>query len=180
MFWNIYVVILIDLMLRGVKVTSFVNQAAYCWHHHCPAGLSHVAQTGKERISEVDSFRVVTLKTEVQKWLWQPDVSCCNLSPIYLKRIWELDFIYKVFQGEMSIFFEVIVSVILSKKCICACVLFRTVSEMELFHCTRFWIWRQIVYVTPAVRRHCMKHVTRREASVGCFNWVHDANCSIS
>jgi hypothetical protein len=31
---------------------------------------------------------------------------------------------------------EVIVSVILSKKCVCTCVLLRTVSEIELFHCT--------------------------------------------
>jgi hypothetical protein len=32
---------------------------------------------------------------------------------------------------------KVIGSVILSKKkCICTCVLFRTVSEIELFHCT--------------------------------------------
>jgi hypothetical protein len=30
----------------------------------------------------------------------------------------------------------VIISVILSKKCICTCVLLRTVSEIELFHCT--------------------------------------------
>jgi len=148
-------------MLRGVKVTSFAHQAAYCWHHHCPAGLSHVGQTGKERISKVDSFRVVTLKTEVQKWLWQQDVSCCksfrsshcelwpvpgpNLvtggmaccpnvtlcftwhhlpSLIYLKRIWELDFIYRVFQEEVLIFWEVIVSVVLSKKkCIITCVM---------------------------------------------------------
>jgi hypothetical protein len=40
-------------------------------------------------------------------------------------------------QEEMSIFREVIVSVILSKKVyICTCVQFRTVSEIELFHCT--------------------------------------------
>jgi hypothetical protein len=35
-----------------------------------------------------------------------------------------------------SIFWEVIVSALLSKKCICTCVLFRTVSEIQLFHCT--------------------------------------------
>jgi hypothetical protein len=39
-------------------------------------------------------------------------------------------------QEERSIFWEVIVSVILSKKCIRTCVLFRTVSEIELFHRT--------------------------------------------
>jgi hypothetical protein len=42
--------------------------------------------------------------------------------------------IYRVSQEERSIFCEVIVSVILSKKVyICICVLFRTVSEMELY-----------------------------------------------
>jgi hypothetical protein len=37
---------------------------------------------------------------------------------------------------ERSIFWEVTVSVIISKKCICTCVLFRTVSKIELFNCT--------------------------------------------
>jgi hypothetical protein len=37
-------------------------------------------------------------------------------------------------QEERSIFGEVIVSAILSKNCICTCVLFRTVSEIEIFH----------------------------------------------
>jgi hypothetical protein len=44
--------------------------------------------------------------------------------------------LYGVSQEEKSIFWEVTVSVILSKKYICTCVLFRTVSEIELFHCT--------------------------------------------
>jgi hypothetical protein len=44
--------------------------------------------------------------------------------------------IYRMSQEERSVFWEVIVSVILSKKCICTFVLFRTVSETELFHCT--------------------------------------------
>jgi hypothetical protein len=35
---------------------------------------------------------------------------------------------------ERSIFWEVIVSVILSKQFICTCVVFGTVSEIELFH----------------------------------------------
>jgi hypothetical protein len=40
-------------------------------------------------------------------------------------------------QEERSIFWEVTVSVILRKKnCICTCVLFRKVSEIDLFHCT--------------------------------------------
>jgi hypothetical protein len=41
-----------------------------------------------------------------------------------------------VSKEERSIVLEVIVSVILSKKCMCTCVLFRTVSEIELFHST--------------------------------------------
>jgi hypothetical protein len=41
--------------------------------------------------------------------------------------------LYRVSQEEMSIFWEVIVSVILSKSGVCTCVLFRTVSEIELF-----------------------------------------------
>jgi hypothetical protein len=41
----------------------------------------------------------------------------------------------KVPQEERSIFWKVIVSTILSKKCNCTCILFRTVSEIELFHC---------------------------------------------
>jgi hypothetical protein len=46
--------------------------------------------------------------------------------------------VYKVIQEERSILSEVIVSVILSKnkKCMCTCVLLRTVSEIEVFHCT--------------------------------------------
>jgi hypothetical protein len=43
---------------------------------------------------------------------------------------------YRVSQEERSIFWEVIVWLILSKKFICTCVLFRTVSDIELFHCT--------------------------------------------
>jgi hypothetical protein len=43
-------------------------------------------------------------------------------------------FAYRMSQEERSIFWEVIVSAILSKKCTCTHV--RTVSEIELFHCT--------------------------------------------
>jgi hypothetical protein len=41
--------------------------------------------------------------------------------------------LYTVSQEERSIFWEVTVSVIASKICICTCVLFRTVSEIEIF-----------------------------------------------
>jgi hypothetical protein len=48
--------------------------------------------------------------------------------------------LYRVPQVGKSIFWEVTVSVILSKNCICTCVLFRMVSEIQLFystvHCT--------------------------------------------
>ena len=42
---------------------------------------------------------------------------------------------YRVSQEEMAILWEVIVSVILDKY-ICTCVLFRTVSKIQLFQCT--------------------------------------------
>jgi hypothetical protein len=44
--------------------------------------------------------------------------------------------LYRMSQDERSIFREIIVSVIISRTCICTCVLFRTVSEIELFHGT--------------------------------------------
>jgi hypothetical protein len=47
---------------------------------------------------------------------------------------------------------EVVVSTILSKKCICTCVLFRTVSEIEPFNCT--------VHCTP-YRRAPRRALTR-------------------
>jgi hypothetical protein len=43
--------------------------------------------------------------------------------------------LYRMSQEERTIFCEVILSVVLSKK-LYTCVLFRTVSEIELFHCT--------------------------------------------
>jgi hypothetical protein len=45
-------------------------------------------------------------------------------------------YIYRVSQEGSLIFWEVTVSVILSKKCIGTCVLFQTVSEIGLFHST--------------------------------------------
>jgi hypothetical protein len=48
----------------------------------------------------------------------------------------QFDFIYRLSQEERLVFRKVIVSVILSKKRIYTCILFRTVSEVELFHCT--------------------------------------------
>jgi hypothetical protein len=62
--------------------------------------------------------------------------------------------IYIVFQEKRSIFWEVIVSVILSKNCICTCVLFRTVSEIEPFHCT----------VHCTLYRRATRHVLTRVA----------------
>jgi hypothetical protein len=44
--------------------------------------------------------------------------------------------LYRVSQEERSIFWNVTMSVILSKKYICACVLFRKASEIELVHFT--------------------------------------------
>jgi hypothetical protein len=42
--------------------------------------------------------------------------------------------IYRMSQEGRSIFWEVVVSVALRKKCTCTCVLLQTVSEIELFH----------------------------------------------
>jgi hypothetical protein len=42
----------------------------------------------------------------------------------------------QVSQEERSIFLDVTISVILSKNCICTCVLFGTVSGVEFFYCT--------------------------------------------
>jgi hypothetical protein len=44
--------------------------------------------------------------------------------------------IYRMSQEEKSVYWEVIASVILKKKCLCTCVLFRPVSVREIFHCT--------------------------------------------
>jgi hypothetical protein len=62
--------------------------------------------------------------------------------------------VHRVSQVERSIFWEVIVSVILNKKCICTCALFRTVSEIELFHCT----------VHCTLYRRATRHVPTRVA----------------
>jgi hypothetical protein len=64
------------------------------------------------------------------------------------------EWIYRMFQEERSIFWEVIVSNILSKNCICTCVLFRTVSVIELFHCT----------VHCTLYRRATRHVLTRVA----------------
>jgi hypothetical protein len=47
------------------------------------------------------------------------------------------------------------VSVILSKNCICTCVLFQMVSEIQLFHCT-------VLYCT--LYRRATLHVLKRVA----------------
>jgi hypothetical protein len=62
--------------------------------------------------------------------------------------------LYRVSQEESSIFWEVTVSAILSKKCTCTCVLFRTVSEIQLFHCT----------VHCTLHRRATRHVLTRVA----------------
>jgi hypothetical protein len=58
-----------------------------------------------------------------------------------------------VSQEGKSTFWEVIVSVILNNKCMCTCVLFRTVSGIELFHCTapKFLIRKGycVLFLTP-------------------------------
>jgi hypothetical protein len=83
--------------------------------------------------------------------------------------------IYRVSQEERSIFWEVIVSVILSKKLYRTCVLFRTVSEIEPFDCIVVWLGCPVLSFPPALLRHCLKHVNLCEASVGCCDcwWWH-------
>jgi len=76
--------------------------------------------------------------------------------------------IYRVSQEERSIFWEIIVLVILSKKK----TLYVHVTYSERFPSVSlysFWIWRPILSSPPAVLRHCLKHVTECEASVGHF-----------
>jgi hypothetical protein len=64
-----------------------------------------------------------------------------------------LGFIQNVLGGK-SIFWEVIVQGILSKKCKCTCILFRTVPEIVLFHCT----------VHRTLYRRATRHVLTRVA----------------
>jgi hypothetical protein len=59
--------------------------------------------------------------------------------------------IYRVSQEERSIFWEGIVLVIVIRSCICTCILFRTVSNIELFHYTVVWIWFPISSFPPDV-----------------------------
>jgi fucose 4-O-acetylase-like acetyltransferase len=49
----------------------------------------------------------------------------CGLQHVHIE-------VYRISQEEGSIFWEVIVSAILSKKYVCSCVLFQTVSKIEL------------------------------------------------
>jgi hypothetical protein len=69
-------------------------------------------------------------------------------------------------QEERSIFWDVIVIVILIKECIRTCVLFRTVSEIELVHCA----------VHCTLYRRATRHITRvlkcTDADGGIFETV--------
>jgi hypothetical protein len=100
--------------------------------------------------------------------------SSCHIFPVVLiiiavnsnneEKKWKLDlliWIYRMSQEKRPIFCGVIVSVILSKKVyiyiyiyIYTCVLFRTVSELELFHCT----------VHCTLYRRATRHVLTRVA----------------
>jgi hypothetical protein len=90
----------------------------------------------------------------------------------YLRRLWVAG-LYRMSQEEISIFWEVIVSVMLRKMCVCTCVLFRTVSEIELFHCT--------AHCTQY--RRATRHVLTRVAKcidVDCGNFenvLYNVNC---
>jgi hypothetical protein len=55
---------------------------------------------------------------------------------------------------------------------ICTYVLFRKVSEIELFNSTAAWIWRPILSFPPAIMCHGLKHVSRCEEYDGrCDCW---------
>jgi hypothetical protein len=71
--------------------------------------------------------------------------------------------IYRVSQEERSIFWEVIVSVVLRNKVIWTCVLFLTVSDIWR---AVFWTWRAIFSFPPAIMRHYLKLVKRQLAVV--------------
>jgi hypothetical protein len=82
-----------------------------------------------------------------------------------------------VSQDERSIFWEVKISAIASKKktCICTCVLFRTVSEIELIS-----LYSTVLYCT--LYRRATRHVLTRVAKCidvdggmfeNVFNYVH-------
>jgi hypothetical protein len=65
--------------------------------------------------------------------LFQKQMRCYKAKrPALTREQWP----HRVSQEEGSIFWEVIVSVILSKTYICTCVLFGTVFETEIFHYT--------------------------------------------
>jgi hypothetical protein len=93
--------------------------------------------------------------------------------------------VYRVSQEERTITWEIIISVTLSKKCICTriCVLFRTVSVVEPFHCTvdkkeilfKWQSWYSllsIIHFRKFHRQHQMHFATRvrtwRVYSVQC------------
>jgi hypothetical protein len=61
-----------------------------------------------------------------------------------------LSFLPALLREGRSIFWEVIVSVILIKK---LCVLFRTVSEIEPFDCIVVWLGRPVLTFLPALLR---------------------------
>jgi hypothetical protein len=81
----------------------------------------------------------------------------------------------RVSHEKMSIFWKVTVSVIRSKEVyICTCALFRTVSKIDLFHCT----------VHGTLHRRATRHVLVRvpectDVDSGVFgNVLHHVNCT--
>jgi hypothetical protein len=89
---------------------------------------------------------------------WQIFLICYTYKYLCLKN----HLVYRVSQEESSVFWDVILSVILRKK-IWTFVLFRTVSDIWR---AAFWIWRAIFSFPPIIMRHCLKHVNRCEASL--------------
>jgi hypothetical protein len=79
--------------------------------------------------------------------IWTPDVrGVLTTEPRN-----SIEAFYRVSHEEGSIFWEVTVSVILSKISICTCILFGTVSEIQLFHCTDEPTWHVVTRVAKCI-----------------------------
>jgi hypothetical protein len=72
-------------------------------------------------------------------------------------------------QDESSIFWEVILLVILSKTLYTIRMNMCPIPNGFRFDCTVVvWLGRPVLSFPPALLRHCLKHVNLCEASVGC------------
>jgi hypothetical protein len=127
----------ISLYLRSIIRWSYVNDCEYiaCIHwsaieiqmdtSQCFKIKTKLVKGNKFVGTVISSFQYKFVNT-VGHW-WK------NVRRLHPFKSLQL---YRVSQEERSTFWEIIVSAILRKKFIWTCVLFRTVSEIELFECT--------------------------------------------